>query len=91
MKDGIELTALWKNSTNDGKEYLSGYLGKSKLLVFPNGYKTRDEHPDYVVYIVEQKKKEDEDTPKREVGGFPKKDPTPEKEDKEVDLDDIPF
>ena len=56
----IPLTGLWKSTTNDGKEYLSGSLNpKIRLMVFPNRYKTEDKHPDYQVFICENSKREE--------------------------------
>ncbi len=62
MKDGIKLTSLWKNKTEKGQEYFSGYLGDAKLMIFPNGYKKEDKHPDYIVYLVPNKKKDEKQT-----------------------------
>jgi len=56
----IKLTSLWKGTTKDGKTYFKGYLGDSQLMIFENGYKTEDKHPDYIVYVDEKKKKETE-------------------------------
>lgn len=49
--------ALWlsKNRTRQGDRYMSGRLQlddntEIKLLVFKNGYKEEDRHPDYIIY-----------------------------------------
>ena len=55
----IPLTGLWKNTTKDGKTYMSGNLGGAKVMIFANSYKTEDKHPDYQLYIAENKKKEE--------------------------------
>lgn len=46
--------ALWIKSGKNGK-YLAGTIdiddrNSVKLMVFPNGYKEEDRHPDYVIY-----------------------------------------
>jgi len=55
----IKLTSLWRNTTQDGTEYLSGYWGDARIQIWPNGYKTEDNHPDVIVYLVEKKKRDD--------------------------------
>ncbi|HAJ79377.1 MAG TPA: hypothetical protein DCO75_06360 [Fibrobacteres bacterium] len=53
----IKLGALWKNK--NGKDMFTGNIeidGKStRLVVFTNGYKTEDKHPDYIIYLKEPK------------------------------------
>lgn len=56
----LQISALWKKEKN-GKTYLSGKLGNSNLLVFPNSYKEEDKHPDYLVYVAEAKRKDQQD------------------------------
>lgn len=46
--------ALWVKTGKNGK-YLAGTIdidnrNSVKLMVFPNGYKEQDRHPDYVIY-----------------------------------------
>ena len=60
-KEGTRLTGLWKNKTKDGKTYLSGSLGLSRLLVLPNDYKRNEKDPDYNVLLCP---KENKDKPK---------------------------
>jgi len=50
----IKLTTLWKNQTKDGQFYLSGTLGNSRILIFPNGYKQKNNDPDFIVYVAEK-------------------------------------
>lgn len=52
----IELCALWKNTTKEGKTYLSGNIGGAKVLVFANEYKKEEREPDYRVYLVPREK-----------------------------------
>lgn len=57
----IKLTALWTNKDKEGKTYLSGYLGDTRLVVFTNGYKKQEKEPDWIVYVDEKKKPESSD------------------------------
>lgn len=52
-----KLTGLWKNKGKDGKTYLSGSLGVSALMIYPNGFKRSDKDPDYVAYLVQKGRK----------------------------------
>jgi len=56
--DGVRLTGLWKNEGQDGKPYLAGSLGGGRMMVFPNERKTKEQDPDFVVYLVPAEKKE---------------------------------
>ena len=51
MSEMIEIGGLWKNKSKAGVVYLTGYMGKARVLIFPNGYKKSDNHPDYIMYI----------------------------------------
>lgn len=53
-----KLTGLWKNKDKEGRTYLSGSLGVSKLMVYPNGYKKAEKDPDYVAYLVQPDRRE---------------------------------
>ena len=59
MNEKVELTALWKNTDSKGQTYLSGVSGKVKWLVFPNNFKEKETDPDYRLYVVPHKKKEE--------------------------------
>jgi len=57
----IQIGALWRGITKNGDEYFSGTLGnKARLVIFLNGYKKTDKHPDYLVYIAENKSLDDD-------------------------------
>jgi hypothetical protein len=59
----VKLTGLWKTTTGKGEMVLSGTLSKSaKLIVFPNGFKSKDSDPDYVLYIAPAESKTPEKT-----------------------------
>lgn len=52
MKDGmIRLLGLWKHQDKHAQDFWSGTLGTAKIMVFPNGYKRDEKHPDLIVYI----------------------------------------
>lgn len=50
----LQLGGLWVNESKNGNKYMTGYLGNLKLMVFRNNYKTDDKHPDYVMYLAEK-------------------------------------
>jgi hypothetical protein len=63
--DKVKAGALWKKEGGRGT-FFTGTLdaaaakmaldtGRTKLLVFTNGYKEDDRHPDYIVYLAEPK------------------------------------
>lgn len=48
----VEISALWENTTNSGVPYLSGYLGKARIMAFRNKFKDPgDKKPDWRVFI----------------------------------------
>ena len=60
MKKEQECGALWAKTSGNGKRYFSGKLDWEKIkeangnvVLFPNGYKKEEKHPDYLVYIQE--------------------------------------
>lgn len=64
----IQITGLWLNETQDGQKYFTGYMGNARVLIFRNGYKKEDKHPDYILYVSENKPRDDdgEDAPARD-------------------------
>jgi hypothetical protein len=56
----VKLTGLWKNKAQDGKSYLAGSLGSARVLISPNGFRAKDTDPDYIVYLVPNRKKQDD-------------------------------
>ena len=66
--DLVKLGGLWKNQTKDGKTYLSGNFGGAKVLIFPNGFKTEENQPDYTLSITQIQ-------PKKDGAPAPKSDP----------------
>ena len=63
----IRLTGLWKQETKDGKTYLNGILGGSRIMILPNEYQREGKKdPDYHIMISERPKQED--APKKKTG-----------------------
>lgn len=50
--DKIALTGLWKNTSKQGKTYLSGKFGMAKVMIFANENKKGEKSPDYMMYLV---------------------------------------
>lgn len=59
----VKLGGLWKNTSKNGKTYLSGTLGyDSNLQVWPNKKREGKDDPDYNVYITQRKFKKTDAT-----------------------------
>ncbi len=86
--------AGWKKETQkSGKPYLSivinGGLGPDiHLTIWPNGYKEKDEQPDYIVYLSEPAAKSEG---KQEFPGQASTPDFPETDGSAPAGDDIPF
>ena len=81
-KPKLKLTGLWKKRIEgSGIEFFTGYLGSAQIEIWPNRYKTADNHPDYIMYLTEQFKK---DKPKTDSE-------TPAFDDKSLKNNDFPF
>lgn len=58
--------ALWlRSAKNSGNKYMSGVIDMDgdnsiRVVVFKNGYKEEDKHPDYVIYVQGIYEQEDE-------------------------------
>lgn len=50
---------LWKNTSRNGNVYLSGTLNGMRVLIFPNGYKEKENQPDYIVYAAPNQRNQD--------------------------------
>ncbi len=59
MSEMIKVSALWKQKTKAGEDFLNGKLGDAKLLIFKNKHKKSEKHPDYIVYLAPYEKKEE--------------------------------
>ena len=55
--NGVKLTGLWKNTSKEGKTFLSGTLGGVKVLVFPNEYKKETSDPDFNLFFAPKEDK----------------------------------
>ena len=53
-----KLGAMWKRLNKKGEPYLTGIIElkgeKINIIVFKNGYKKEDKHPDYIIYSKEE-------------------------------------
>ena len=45
-----KLSGLWINKTKAGETYFSGKNDGFKYVIFKNGFKERENQPDYVLY-----------------------------------------
>lgn len=57
----IKIASLWSKEIKTGQTVLSGYFGDADIEIWPNGYKTQDNHPDWIMYVKPKYKKEKED------------------------------
>ena len=69
MSDGIQLTGLWKSTSKAGDNYLSGNLGSGRIMILTNKFKKTEKHPDYIMYLMPPRKKEDEQ-PKADINNI---------------------
>ncbi len=44
-----KIGALWFKSSK-GKDFFTGEVNGVKVVIFQNGYKESDKHPDWIVY-----------------------------------------
>lgn len=57
--DLLEVTGLWESKDKDGNMILSGNLnGKIRIVIFKNGYKEAENHPDYRMYLSKKEPQE---------------------------------
>lgn len=49
-KELEKVGALWQNTSAEGKPYFNLDLSGQKFVVFPNGYKEKEQQPDFLVY-----------------------------------------
>lgn len=57
----IPLTGLWMRTDKNGNTYYTGSLGNARLMVFKNNRKENDNQPDYIMFLTENKKREEPD------------------------------
>ena len=55
-----KIGALWMGISQGGKKYLSGAIQDGagndiRVVVFPNGFKEDSKHPDFVVYLSQER------------------------------------
>lgn len=92
-----KIGALWKKDKN-GTKFYTGVLelpGQDtiNIVVFHNGYKTSDKHPDYVIYVSRPKEQKEESDPARDDIGYQEhiNQEAPKEEQEEIKPEDIPF
>jgi len=48
----IRVCGLWKTTSKDGsRTYYTGTWGKVKVFVYANKFKTKEEQPDFEIYL----------------------------------------
>jgi len=50
QKDLEKVGALWQNTSAEGNPYFNLDLNGDKFVVFPNGFKSEEKQPDFLVY-----------------------------------------
>jgi len=55
-----KIGAAWEKQKKNGETFYSISLN-GRLVMFKNGYKTKDNHPDYILYIDSPPKREQAD------------------------------
>ena len=58
MNKDDKLGGLWVNKE---KGYMSGTINGERVIIFKNGYKSEEKHPDYIVYKSRPKEETSED------------------------------
>lgn len=57
----IKLTGLWLSESENGRQYMVGYFGNAKVMIFRNDRKKDgSKEPDYNMFIVEKEQKKDD-------------------------------
>lgn len=51
MSDFIRVMGLWRNTTREGKEMLTGYMGCAKIVILPNREKLDKKDHDFYLFI----------------------------------------
>lgn len=55
----LQLSGMWVNFTKDGEQYLTGYMGNLKLVMFKNKFATDNEKaPQWILYVAEKSKEQ---------------------------------
>lgn len=57
---------IWKNTTKEGKPYLSGNIFGLKVMIFPNDDKRADTSPDYTLIVDMPKARKDDGAGEKE-------------------------
>jgi len=67
----IQLSALWKKDSKNGRTYYTGKLGDGRLLLFKNDKKQDEKQPDLILYIVAEEKRNGKEKPSTREDGVP--------------------
>lgn len=67
----IQLAALWKKDSKNGRSYYTGKLGNGRLLLFKNDKKTEEKQPDLILYIVAEEKRNGKEKPQAQRDDVP--------------------
>ena len=58
MSDLLKIGGLWMNKDKNGNDYFSGdFTFGTKILIYKNDYKEKENAPDYVAYLSPKQKK----------------------------------
>ena len=59
QSDLVNLGGLWKTTSANGNDYLSGSFGNAKIMVFKNDKKDNDRAPDYRMVMANKQRPEE--------------------------------
>jgi uncharacterized protein (DUF736 family) len=61
MSDLIKLGALWRPRNENSKAVLTGSVNQDmRIVIMPNGFKKKDNDPDFIIYLSKAEKKDQE-------------------------------
>ena len=58
-KAKVKLCSLWLNTAKDGTEYLAGYIGDAKMMIFPNRFKETEKQPSHNLFLLNKVRKKE--------------------------------
>lgn len=65
------MCALWLKTGKDDQKFMIGSAGKMKFLIYKNKHKKADNHPDYILYMDENKQRGGQNTEPGSGSGAP--------------------
>ena len=54
----VKITGLWKKQDKNGNDFFVGSIGSATIMIFKNTNKENENHPDYILNVTPQRKKE---------------------------------